>query len=236
MKTKFVSMLIVIVSVLLASSAMASIVIDFGVVTGSGANGGSIHYLLGDPGLIGENIEVDEVSVVPGGPSFNLLSAFGANAFLNFQTGPLASFDPVEKKWDFNGGGSIVISLDIPSDGQGPITLLSGEWQSAEVMENAIGPVTLDLVVGDFTDEKNLCMLWYLELISEEPIGNNTLVGDFEGFLHLSFTVDSMGEYFESVDILSGDLDNVYVPIPGAIWMLGSGILSLIFTRRKIKN
>lgn len=235
MRKRVVSVLVALVFLLSASSALASLVIDFEVLAGSGSNGGSIEFKNAGTGLVGADIEVDRVSLVPGGPSIDLI-----NGSLSFQTGSVVSYDSTTMQWSFSGGGFLTITGDLVGDTEGSMTLMSGSWNSAQVVAYDAGTMKLGIVFGDFVDEKNAWLLYQLGLI-DDPYSTNTFDGPFEGALHISFaidpnTFDAENGYFCSDYILSGDVDNTYVPIPGAVWLLGSGLMGLIGIRRKMRK
>ena len=73
----------------------------------------------------------------------------------------------------------------------------------------------LNLVSGDHSLE--VLLTWLDKIPSGEPWAGYSAAGDFE---------------VQSVK-LSGDYSAAAVPIPGAMWLLGSGLLGLIGIRRK---
>ena len=235
MRKRVFSVLFALIFLLPASTALASLTIDFEVLAGSGSGGGSIEFQNITTGLVGTDIEVDRVSLVPGGPSINL-----TGGSLNFQTGPIDTYDQTNKIWSFLGNGSLEITGDLVGDGEGSMTLMKGTWKSAKVVASGEDTVDLALVFGYFTDEKNAWLLYKLGLISD-PGDTSTFEGPFDGLLHISFAMDpdTFNEeygYFYSDYILSGDVDNTYVPIPGAVWLLASGVLCLVGVRRKFRK
>lgn len=232
-KRKLFSLLVALIFLLFASSAMASYVIDFSIVPDS-SDTGMISYD-GTNGLVGSNIDVDQVSLLGGGPVHSL-----TNGILNFNTGDLISYNPsgsIGREWTFGGGGFITITADV--DGQTGVVLLDGEWISAKVIElNSAGDLKLEVAVGGFTDEKNKWLLYELGLLDYDPSCYDQFKGPFSGSLNLSFTIidTDLSETFESCVIGSGDIHNTPVPIPGAVWLLGSGIIGLIGVRRKFRK
>ena len=231
-RRKICSLLVMLVVTLFASSAMASYVIDFGIRANTGTDSGTISYN-GTNGLVGTNIEVDEFSL-DGGPIYSLI-----NGILQFNTGNLISYndtDPSGRIWTFGGGGDITIIGDVA--GHSGVTLLDGEWLSVRVVEVVpLSVLKLEVVAGGFTDEKNKLLLYELGLIGN-PGAADEFVGPFAGSLNLSFSIPGSAttECFDSLDIFSGDVVNAPVPIPGAVWLLGSGIVGLLVVRRKLKK
>lgn len=230
---KIIPILVAVAFLLTASSAMASYVIDFGVVAGHGTDSGTIGYD-GTGGLVGTDIEVDEVYLKGSGSTLAL-----TNGLLNFETGNLTSFNPsgsLGREWSFGSGGEITITADV--GGSTNVVLMDGEWTGAKVVETSTtGVLKFEVVVGGFTDEKNLYLLYALGLLSTDP-GIADFDGPFSGSINLSFylTSSSTGEYFLSTDIASGDILNTSVPVPGAVYLLGSGLIGLLGIRRKLKK
>jgi hypothetical protein len=228
-RRKIFSLLVVLVLPLFASTAMAYD-IDFGMVADA-SDTGSISYAGSSGPLVGEDIDVDQVSLLGGGDIHPL-----TGAVLNFQTGNLTNFDPgvgYGRMWTFGGGGYISITAEVNGE---TVPLLLGTWDSAKVIETSES-FKLEVAVGGFTDDKNKWLLYELELITEDP-GLYESVGPFVGSLNLSFKVHptDTGETFSSLELGSGDVINTPVPIPGALWLLGSGIIGLIGVRRKVKK
>jgi hypothetical protein len=232
LKKRIVTLLVVLVFSLFAGSALAY-EIDFGINAGVGSDSGTIMYD-GTNGLVGTDISVDDVSLL-GGSAFSL-----TNGLLNFNTGDLTNYNPsgtLGREWDFAGGGYITITADV--DGQTDVVLLEGEWISAKVLEvNSVGELKLEVAVGAFADEKNKWLLYELGVLSYDPGCYDQFEGPFTGSINLSFIVfdTDTSETFTSERIGSGDVINTPVPIPGAVWLLGSGIIGLIGVRRKFRS
>jgi hypothetical protein len=232
MKKRIFTLLVAFVFLLPASSALATMV-DFRIPDGSQASGGSIEYQDGATGLVASNILIDQVTLNPGNKSIEI-----EDGTLSFQTGPIGSYDATTMSWSFQGGGYLTITGDLVGDGEGSMTLMTGSWNSANVV--SYGGGALGIFLGDYTDTKNAWMLYQLGLI-DDPGDITTFAGPYDGIIHLSFTFDTTTfdeehGFFNSDLILSGEVDNTYVPIPAAVWLLGSGFIGLIGIRRKIKK
>ena len=239
MKRILVPLLTALLFLLFAGTATANLVVDFGIDTTSGSNSGSIFY--NGTKLFGNNIEIDNVSLQPGspGPSIDL-----TNGRLYFETGNLSSYtNNGAMNWQFNTGGNITITADVIGPGGGTVNtiLLKGTWNNPV---QVLGYQTIDgfmlaVTVGSFVDEKNEWVLRELGLIEDGDDSLDCFAGPFDGVLNLSFNamlLDSPPDdkYFQSTYILSGDVNN-QVPIPGAVWLLSSGILCFMGVRRKLK-
>lgn len=237
MKKRIFTLLVAVVFLFPASAALANMVVDFEILTGTLPNGGSIVFENNATGIVATGIVVDRVSLIDDSTSTTVKTIDLKDCTFDFQAGPLVSYDQTNLKWAFQGGGPLVITGDLDGDGQGSMTLLDGTWNSAEVA--SFGTGSLGIVLGDFTDSKNAWLLYKLGLI-DDPGNITTLVGPFDGSLHISFTTATFDKecgFFTSQTVLSGDIDNTYVvPVPAALWLLGSGLIGLIGIRRKIKK
>ena len=82
--------------------------------------------------------------------------------------------------------------------------------------------------LGGYTDTKDEVLTNYFSMPS----------GQYAGSLNLSFSAvitgyDNGVQRFASTAIGSGDGENHPVPIPGAVWLLGSSLLGILGIRRK---
>jgi hypothetical protein len=197
--------------------------IDFGVVAGLGDDIGGIDYDQ-QLGLVG-NLEVDLVSY---GSNVLLLP----DGVLNFQMDAVPGYSTPFDTWIFPSGGSITITASGYS-----APLMDGSWLGATLAKILTLPGGDHVLVlyGSFVDQKNERMLYDLEVAG---YGNNdALVGQFTGATALSlvvgpFTADGFGD----LEVASGDIINRPVPIPGAVVLLGAGLLGLIGIRRRLSR
>ena len=207
-------------------TATAAPMLDFGI---GAPTGGSISYAGGAAPLVGVDIDVDTVVglATPSNSNvvYNLISAT-----LSFTTG--ASLAP----WVWGGGSNSSIQLygGVDLDGNGSIgtgdisagtLLLSGQFGFADVSYYGN---EFHITGASFTDEKNSDLLNHYGL---------PLV-DYSGHFNISFSASygKVGDAFTSSSLLSGDVTNTPVPIPGAVWLLGSGLAGLVGIRRKFKK
>jgi hypothetical protein len=215
----------VIVCFPVASWATYASRLDFNIDANHNGSGASISYAGGV--LSGVNIEVDEVTglgvgnVVTGGPvAIN-------TGRLNFNA--LNGTGDVTNGWTFS-GGSLTITGGFngsPIDTQ----LLSGTFQNVTVSVIPLfSGYQFDIMWGNFTDTKDQNLAEYF--FGPSPPNN------FIGAMNLSFTTvgatDSAFTTFPLGSVLSGDVFNTPVPVPAAVWLLGSGLLGLLGIRRRM--
>jgi hypothetical protein len=208
---------------LISANISSAATIDFGIRAGYGSDNGTIVYEGGV--LSGTNIEVDEVSVPGYSPPTDL-----TNGVLNF-TSHLVAFSNALgiDTWIFGGDGTISIRADGYSE---PLMSMSGTWDSGVVIKllNLPGGGILQVLNGSFTDEKNE---EWLDSLGLGAYGND----EFAGGINLQFAstiTDAQLHEFRSTVIYSGDVTNTPAPIPGAVVLLGGGLLGLIGIRRRL--
>jgi len=181
----------------------------------------SIYYSGGNNPLYGFNISVD--SVVGIGTTSNAgITTTITGGRLDFQTGNFAGFvSGTLNQWIFSPGGTIAVTENI---GGGPVTLLSGEFTEAVVI--GMTNNTFKLVIGSFTDYK------HSELT--ELYGFSEDIPYWIGHMNLSFFAPGdPPNPFESTYVLSGNIVNTPVPVPTSILLLATGVLGLVFLKRK---
>jgi len=191
-------------------------------------NPGSISYAGGAAPLEGSGIVVDDVMLQDAAYDASISLS---GAVLNFVTGNLVSYDNAGtyETWTFGPGGYISIT-----DPQYSAPLMYGSWENAIVMTLYDGGVfSLQLAAGSYLDHKNGLILCGLGLPGYECA--DALVGNFAGGLNLTFiaSVNDNTHAFTSTSVNTGDVPNTPVPVPGAAWLLGSGLLGLLGVRRR---
>ncbi|HBH81660.1 MAG TPA: hypothetical protein DDY39_17675 [Nitrospira sp.] len=186
---------------------------------------GSISYNGTGGGLVGTNIEVDNV-VGLGTPANANITSTCLSCVLNFTTG--SNISAGSGLWQFGPGGTISIiggvDFSVGSDIAVGSTLLTGTFSSATVSDTGIFEVTF----GSFTDGKHADLLSYYGM----PNGN------YDGSLTILFSAtNGAGNSIASTSIFSGSIANApaAVPVPAGAWLFGSGLLGLYSAiRRKI--
>lgn len=213
-----------------AADGHALPVIDFGMVA---PTPGTVTYAGGVAPLMGTNIEADNVVGLSTPLHDSVLSNCVA-CVINFTTGNLSGYNAATSTWTFNGGGNIQIvgGVDFSdnttlNDIASGSTLLSGTFNNASVIKLPTGYFQFFIAGGSFTDSKHPDLLAYYGLPANVP---------YEGGFNLSFAAAPGGGPggFSSTMLLSGDVSNTPVPLPGALWLLGSGLAGIgAFARRR---
>lgn len=215
-----------------SQSAMA-MTLDFNL---SAPTSGTISYNGSGGGLTGSNIEVDNV-VGLSTPANDNVTSLCLSCVLNFTSGSLTgSGGPPPSGnnngwWSFGSGGSITITGGVQLQGSSDIqlgsTLLSGTFSSAFVQD--LGS-EFKVTFGSFSDIKHTELLAYYGL----PVGN------YQGALTILFGApnNGNGSAFTSTSVFSGNIVNAPVPtnpvpVPGAMLLFGSGLVSLVSVLRK---
>ena len=225
-------MLSAVLTSFMSASAVAA-TLDFNL---SAPTSGTISYNGSGGGLIGSNIEVDNVVGLSTTANDNVTSLC-LSCVLNFSSGTLTgSGGPPPSGvnngwWRFGSGGSITITGGVQLQGSSDIplgsTLLTGSFDSAFVQD--LG-ANFKVTFGSFSDSKHADLLAYYGL----PEGN------YQGALTLLFAAPNGGDgsAFTSTSVFSGNIVNAPVPIdpvpvPGAALLFGAGLLSLVSVMRQ---
>lgn len=219
---------LVAAGLLLGRPALA-VQLDFNI---SAPTSGSISYDGTGGGLIGSNIEVDNV-VGLSTPAHAGVTSLCLSCVLNFTSGSLtgAGGPPPSGAnngwWQFGSGGTITIMGGVQLQGATDIplgsTLLSGAFTSAFVQD--LGS-QFKVTFGSFTDTKHADLLSYYGLTPGPP---------FEGALTLLFgsANTGVGEAFASTSVFSGNVVNAVVPLPAAAWLFASGVIGVLTLGRR---
>lgn len=210
-----------------SATAMA-VELDFNI---SAPTSGTISYNGSGGGLIGTNIEVDNVVGLDTPTNANVTSLC-VSCVLNFTSGSLSNAGGPPPSgnnngwWSFGSGGSISITGGVQLQGSTDIpvgtTLMSGTFNNAFVQD--LG-TQFRVTFGSFSDTKHADLLSYYGLTP----------GPFSGALTLLFgsVNGGVGSAFTSTSVFSGNVVNAPspvepVPVPAAVWLFGSGLASLI--------
>ncbi len=184
-----------------------------------------------DP-LVGTNIQVDQVMGIDTPLNSGAVHDL-PNGLLNFTTGALVSksYSGNVYTFSFGPGGSLTLTGDVPGTTIVEDTQLikNGSFILNEVTCVEFSPFfpMWSITFASFTDEKDDALLDYygmpvvpyngqFNISFEVPAGTNPLNG------------------FTSSAVLSGDISNYpEVPIPAAVWLLGSSLIGLVVVRRR---
>lgn len=212
---------------LLVSRPALAVQLDFNI---SAPTSGSISYDGTGGGLIGTNIEVDNV-VGLATPAHANVTSLCVSCVLNFTSGAFLNAGGANTNnngwWRFGSGGSITITGGVQLQGATDIplgsTLLSGAFTSAFVQD--LGS-QFKVTFGSFTDTKHADLLSYYGLTPGSP---------FEGALTLLFgsANTGVGEAFASTSVFSGNVVNAVVPLPAAAWLFASGVIGVLTLGRR---
>lgn len=205
------------------SSSALAVELDFNL---SAPTSGTISYNGTGGGLVGTNIEVDNVVGLATPANANVTSLC-LSCVLNFTSGVETGAGPQNGGWwSFGSGGTISITGGVQLQGGTDIplgsTLLSGTFSSAFVQD--LGN-QFKVTFGSFSDTKHADLLSYYGLTPDTT---------FQGALTLLFASANpgVGGAFNSSSVFSGNVVNGVVPVnpvplPAAAWLFGSGVFAL---------
>jgi hypothetical protein len=195
--------------------------IDFGIDFNSGSNVGQICFDSTIATLYtSTGIEVDNAVAGTGSLDFGK-----STTFLNFSMTGAA--DQGGGNYTFTGGTIDIVSSDAMFGGS--VTLLSGNWDSSQVVSLYTLPDgKTKIVFGSFNDSKNG---WLLNLLNIPGYStSDIMIPGFIGGLNLQFIVPVGADC--SSQVYSGDVTNSRVPIPPSAAMLFFGLLGFVGVRR----
>ncbi len=217
---KKVFALIIVSFFVIATSASAAIVIDFG--TGDAGQGGTVTYSGGV--ITGTNIPLDVLSVsgnpVPG--TFDLTGSIVAPNDAHISDKLAASL------WftadTTTNSGQITITGGVPALGIGSATtLLSGTFSYV----SAVGGSNSFAFYGQGPDTKDPGLLTALGI-------NPNAAFNFMSFSLGANLIGGGSPYtVTSTDIQNVSTTTGEVPIPPTVWLLGAGLIGLVGLRRK---
>jgi len=155
---------------------------------------------------------------------------------LNFQTGNNITEGQTTGIWTFAGGGSLVITGSVETQGGDLIadgTLASGSFTEALVFG---GGSTLTLS-GLGVDEKNQGLIEYFGLGPDFTFASTQIaLGTVDFYPCNGITPSTPSECGGfSGTVTNADFDNMAVPVPAAVWLFGSGLLGLVGIARRRK-
>ena len=224
-------------ALMMATSAMATPILDFGVIA---PTLGSISYAGGAAPLVGSGIEVDNVlgmdTLLNNNIGFDILGGV-----LNFTTGNMTSGSASAVNFGGSNNSSITLygTVDVDNSGTvntGDITgmLMSGSFGTASVITTN---GEFRIAGAGFYDYKlpELLELYGLPVYQT----NSTIPLLYAGAFNISFTASDSNllDGFTSTRVLSGDITNSPVPEPGTMMLLGLGIFGLaIFGKRRMNK
>ena len=140
-------------------------------------------------------------------------------------------------RWTFAGRGSLTLTGGVDFGGagtniaEGTKLMKDGEFSFNEVtwLDFFPGENKWFVTIASFADYKDKDLLTHYGMPG----------GLYNGNCNISFEAedDNPTDGFTSSKVLSGDISNYpAVPIPGAVWLFGSGLIGLVGLGRKFRS
>lgn len=225
--------------ILVAGNPAQAALLDFVIEPphpGSSISFDGSHALTGSAIGVARVIGVDT-------PANGNVAAQCVDCSLSFASGAFLGYNSALNVWDFGPGGAITVvgGIDLTGDGDTDDTadiasgslLLSGSFNAARVLGLSGGLYSFQIAGGDFMDNKHIDLLAFY--------GLPTSIG-YQGNLNLSFLAQMnpdgnplTADFVSAANgIGSGDIINQpAVPLPSALWLLGSGLLGMAAVARR---
>lgn len=193
----------------------------------------SIFYDNGvDPYLHGINLAVSGVKGIETAANSGVTIPL-SNGTLSFQTGSFTgkTDSPTGTVWNFASPGEITLKGGIPGlDMADTGTIFSGRFTSATLTQLPFGPYQFDLFSATFEGAENLKIKEFFGVAADCPLASA-----------LNFSFISAANFnggFTSTNFTGGVMVDtpVSTPIPAALWLMVSGLLSLTGFRISMKR
>jgi PEP-CTERM motif len=216
--------LVVLALLLVPGIALALPTIHFDT-TPNGAGGTLTYNGAGGP-LVGTNIQFVVIQGVDT-PLNNLDTLACTDCFLNFTTGANLTEGP--NQWTWAAGGTFTLIGDVVSLGLDDAVLVSGTFTDSPVVPTlaAVGGTAALLSFG--VDTKNEVLASHYGLGTDFSFANSELALG-------TFVLNPATAGF-TASPTNADLDNVTVPEPATLLLLGSGLVGAVaFKRRRMQS
>lgn len=193
-----------------------------------GFNTGMVNYQELGGALLGTNIDIGTISGI--GTAANAGNYTCQECKLNFATGNLIQADSSGSTYVFDAGGFFEITgtilTGIGADIVSGITpLLMGEWTAPITVNIFNGAITVSLGIGIDTKHPDL-----LDFFGET--GNSFSFANTNISLADLLNPISAMATFET-NVIDANVTNISnVPLPGALWLLASGLMGLVMRAR----